>query len=115
MDRGPIKISLAGHTMNTAVAALFACSTLIGQQVQFQGSVPAGVASPAPLSLTLRGAIDRGLQTNLGLLLSAQASEMARAERVRSLSALLPQVTGALGESVEQIDLKTRGINFHLP
>ena len=98
-----------------ACAALLAGPGLFGQQVQFQGSVPTGVASPAPLSLTLRGAIDRGLQTNLGLLLSGQASEIARAERVRSLSALLPQVTGALSESVEQIDLKTRGINFHLP
>ncbi len=98
-----------------ACAALFAGSALSGQQVQFQGSVPAGVASPAPLSLTLRDAIDRGLRTNLGLLLSGQASETARGERLRSLSALLPQVTGAVSENVEQIDLKTRGINFHLP
>src|SRR5271165_1918809 len=140
MDRGAIVMSLADQTMKTAIvsdggnlvshvrtyrrwtcrligacAALFAGPVLFGQQGQFQGSVPTGVASPVPLSLTLRGAIDRGLQTNLGLLLSGQASEIARAERVRSLSALLPQVTGALSESVEQIDLKTRGINFHLP
>jgi len=95
--------------------ALFAGSALFGQQVQFQGSVPTGVASPTPLSLTLRDAIDRGLRTNLGLLLSGQASEIARGERLRSLSALLPQVTGAVSENVEQIDLKTRGIDFHLP
>ena len=49
-----------------ACAALFAGSTLLGQQARFQGSVPTGVASPAPLSLTLRDAIDRGLRTNLG-------------------------------------------------
>ena len=98
-----------------ACVALFAGSALFGQQAQFQGSVPTGVASPTPLSLTLRDAIDRGLRTNLGLLLSGQASETARGERLRSLSALLPQVTGAVSENVEQIDLKTRGINFHLP
>ena len=34
---------------------------------------------------------------------------------MRSLSALLPQVTGVVSENVEQIDLKTRGIDFHLP
>ena len=98
-----------------ACVALFAGSALFGQQAQFQGSVPTGVASPTPLSLTLRDAIDRGLRTNLGLLLSGQASETARGERLRSLSALLPQVTGEVSENVEQIDLKTRGINFHLP
>src|SRR3984885_1493170 len=98
-----------------ACVALFAGSALVGQQVQFQGSVPTGVASPTSLSLTLRDAIDRGLRTNLGLLLSGQVSETVRGERLRSLSALLPQVTGEVSENVEQIDLKTRGISFHLP
>jgi outer membrane protein TolC len=98
-----------------ACVALFAGSALFGQQVQFQGSVPTGPASPTPIALTLEGAIGRGLRNNLGLLLSGQASEIARAERLRSLSALLPQVTGEVSENAEQIDLKTRGIDFHLP
>ena len=98
-----------------ACVALFAGSALFGQQAQFQGSVPTGAASPIPIALTLRDAIDRGLRTNLGLLLSGQASESARGGRLRSLSALLPQVTGEVSENVEQIDLKTRGINFQLP
>src|SRR5580704_2061967 len=98
-----------------ACIALFAGSALLGQQVQFQGSVPAGAAYPTPIALTLQDAIDRGLRNNLGLLLSGQASEIARAQRLRSLSALLPQVTGELSENVEQLDLKTRGIDFHLP
>jgi outer membrane protein TolC len=98
-----------------ACAALFAGSALFGQQAQFQGSVPTGVASPTALSLTLRDAIDRGLRTNLGLLLSGQVSEAARGGRLRSLSALLPQVTGQVSENVEQIDLPSHGIDFHLP
>ena len=97
-----------------ACVALFAGSALFGQQTQFQGSVPTGVASPTPVSLTLRDAIDRGLRTNLGLLVSGQVSETARGERLRSLSALLPQVTGAVSENVEQVDLQTNGIDFHL-
>jgi outer membrane protein TolC len=97
-----------------ACVALFAGSALFGQQAQFQGSVPTGVASPTPLSLTLQDAIDRGLRTNLGLLISGQVSETARGERLRSLSALLPQVTGEVSENVEQLDLKTRGINFQI-
>lgn len=98
-----------------AGVALFAGSAVFGQQAQFQGSIPTGVASPTPLSLTLRDAIDRGLRTNLGLLLSGQASESARGERLRSLSALLPQVTGEVSENVQQVDLPSRGIDFHLP
>jgi outer membrane protein TolC len=98
-----------------ACVALFAGSALLGQQAQFQGSVPTGIASPTPLSLTLRDAIDRGLKANLGLLLSAQTSESARGGRLRSLSALLPQVYGEVSENVQQINLKTRGIDFHLP
>ncbi len=98
-----------------ACVAFLAGSAVFAQQAQFQGSVPTGVASPTPISLTLRDAIDRGLKTNLGLLVSGQVSETVRGERLRSLSALLPQVTGAVSENVEQIDLKTRGIDFHLP
>jgi outer membrane protein TolC len=123
---GAIMISLAEPTRIIANArrrtfwligacvALFAGSALFGQRAQFQGSVPSGVASATPVALTLRDAIDRGLRTNLGLLLSGQVSESARGERLRSLSALLPQVTGAVSENVQQIDLQTKGINFHI-
>ena len=73
------------------------------------------MASPTPITLKLHNAIERRLRANLGLLLSGQGSEVARAARLRSFSALLPQVTGEASENVQQIDLKTHGINFHLP
>lgn len=97
-----------------ACMALCTGSALVGQNVLFQASVPAGVASPTPLALTLQEAIHRGLRTNLGLLLSGQASEAARGERLRALSALLPQVEGQVSGNVQQIDLVTRGVNFHI-
>src|SRR5579863_4992571 len=107
-------IILADSKRIIAAVSLFGGSALFGQQTQFQGSVPTGVASPTPVTLTLQDAIDRGLRTNLGLVVSGQASESARGERLRSLSALLPQVTGAVSENVQQIDLQTKGINFHI-
>jgi outer membrane protein TolC len=109
------KAEVIGSRIIGASIALFAGSALLGQQAQFQGSVPTGVPSPTPLSLTFRDAIDRGLKANLGLLLSGQVSEAARGGRLRSLSALLPQVNGEVSENVQQINLKTRGIDFHLP
>jgi len=86
-------------------------SGLLGQQNFYQGSVPEGIASPTRLSLTLDDAIQRGLKSNLGLLENEQASQTARAERIQTLSVLLPQVTGSLAETDEQLNLKTVGIN----
>ncbi len=89
--------------------------TLVGQQNPFQGSVPTGAPSSTPLALTLHEAIDRGLKTNLGLLVSDSANEIARGARLRALSALIPEVNGRAGETDEQLDLKTVGFNLHIP
>ncbi len=90
-------------------------SVLLAQQSQFSGSVPAGTVSDTPLALTLRDAIDRGLKANLGLLVSDSTSDVARSQRVRALSVLLPQVTGHVSETIEQLSLKTIGFNFTFP
>jgi outer membrane protein TolC len=55
------------------------------------------------------------LKTNLGLLMSDSASEMARGERLRALSALMPQLNGRAAETVEQLNLKTVGFNLNIP
>lgn len=98
-----------------ACLCLLISAALLGQESPFQGSVPAGTVSQSPIPLTLHDAIARGLQTNLGLLVSSSASEAVRGERLRALSALLPQVTGTLSENVQQVDLPSHGIDFHPP
>jgi outer membrane protein TolC len=102
-------------TMGSFLLVTLTASTLAGQQNQFQGSVPTGVPSSTPLALTLHEAIERGLKTNLGLLLSDSANESARGERLRTLSALIPQLNGRAGATDETLDLKTVGFNFHFP
>ncbi len=87
----------------------------LSQTSQFQGSVPMGAASSTPLALTLHDAIDRGLKANLGLLVSDSASETARGQRLNALSALLPQLDARVGETIEQISLKTIGFNLSIP
>jgi outer membrane protein TolC len=112
----PISRRLLTRSFSAAAClGLLLVPAVLGQQSRFQGSVPMGTASPTPLALTLRDAIDRGLRTNLGLLVSGSASDTARGERLRSLSALLPQVNGAVSETVEQRNLKTIGFNFQFP
>ncbi len=94
---------------------IMAALGLLGQQSQFQGSVPIGTATPAPIPLTLRGAIDRGLKTNLGLLVSDSTSESARGQRLQSLSVLLPSVNGQVSQTEEQLSLATIGLHLSFP
>ena len=89
--------------------------TALSQTSQFQGSVPTGAASPAPLALTLHDAVDRGLKANLGLLVSDSASESARGQRLHALSALLPKLDAKAGETIEQLNLKTIGFDLKIP
>jgi len=65
---------------------------------------------PGILKLSLLDAIDRGLKHNLALLLSQEQTESARAQRRRSLSYLLPNLSGNVNESVNQINLAAFGI-----
>ena len=81
----------------------------------YRGSVPQGEASGTPVPLSLGDAIDRGLKANLGLLTSEQSSLEVRAQRYRALSALLPSVTGQVGETVQQLNLQAVGFLFSLP
>jgi outer membrane protein TolC len=80
---------------------------------QFQGSVPTGEASATPIALSLQDSIDRGLKTNLGLLVRNTGTAIAQAERRRALSYLLPNVQGSISGTEQQIDLASFG--FHFP
>lgn len=80
----------------------------------YSGSVPSGVASKIELQLSLQDAVERGLQSNLGILLSTDVQSDARAERWRALSALLPQVTTETSLAVHQLEPRTT-IGLQLP
>jgi len=79
-------------------------------QSSFQGSVP-GKLEPGVLQISLQGAIDRGLKTNLGLLLSDQDVGSARGARWKKLSSLLPNVTTSSYVDGSQVDLAEFGFN----
>lgn len=102
-------------TMGCLLLVSLAEAGIVAQQNPFLGSVPPAAPSSTPLVLTLHEAIDRGLKTNLGLLLSESANESARGDRLRTLSALVPQLTGRVGETDETLDLKTVGFNLNIP
>lgn len=73
------------------------------------GSVPSGKVSPEVLKLTIKDAIQLGLRNNLGLILSNQGNDYARAARIRALSELLPHLSADLFTSVQQVSIAQFG------
>ncbi len=78
----------------------------------FQGSVvPAQQKATAlMMSLGLDDAIQRGLQTNLGLILQKASAQSAGGQRLQALQSLLPSITGTAEDVVAQTNLQAEGL-----
>ncbi len=81
-------------------------------QVSYGGSVATGQASATPLDLSLRDAIRRGLQFNLGILTNRDIVDTVRAERQRTLSTLLPNLSAGATQTSQQLDLVAFGFSI---
>jgi outer membrane protein TolC len=75
----------------------------------FLGSVPKGDVTPQALGLSVKDAVQRALQNNLGLLLQEESETSARGTRWRALAELLPSVSGSLGSRRQVINLEAFG------
>jgi outer membrane protein TolC len=103
----PHPIDPAGTTNPSPLAAQ--------RQNPFLGSTPSGKATDTVLSLTLSESIDRGLLYNLGLIESTQSNADVRAQRLRTLSQLLPDISldarqVAANQSFKQFGLRLPSI-----
>ncbi|MFZ1939692.1 MAG: TolC family protein [Terracidiphilus sp.] len=78
----------------------------------FQGSVPKGQPTGQVLDLSLDEAIQRGLEANLGIILSGTQVAGARAERLSQLQNLLPTIDASAKETVAQVDLPAEGLRI---
>jgi outer membrane protein TolC len=74
-----------------------------------QGGIPSGAPTSEELALTLRDAIARGLQSNLGSILGRSAVESARGARREVMADLLPQVRLSMSEVRQKINLAAYG------
>lgn len=100
----PRPISPAEGTTNPSALAA-------ERQNPFLGSVPSN-NSGTTIELSLQGAIERGLRYNLGLVESNHASADVRADRLRALSALLPQLSARARQAYDDISFKEIGIKL---
>src|SRR5437016_704172 len=84
-------------------------------QSPFLGSVPTGQATGTTLELSLKDALERALKYNLGVIESSQNTRAAQAARLRSLNALLPNLSARLDGALDQINLRAVGFNPNIP
>jgi outer membrane protein TolC len=89
--------------------------SLPGAQNPFLGSEPEGKATTEVLRIDFQDALDRGLRNNLGLLLAGDQTQMARGERWKELSALLPDVGAHVQENAQTESLAAMGFNKLFP
>jgi len=90
------------NTLNTSVQV----------QGPFQGSV---AGKPFSGKLSLRDALARGLEYNLGAVGLTQAMRQARGQARVARSSLLPNLNGYLRESVQQTNLEALGLRLSIP
>ncbi len=89
-------------------------NTSVNVQGPYAGSVP-GRAKPFSGKLSLREAVTRGLEYNLGAEGLTQAMRQARGQARVARASLLPNVNGYLREAVQQTDLQAMGFRLNLP
>jgi outer membrane protein TolC len=89
--------------------------TLPGPQNPFLSSAPEGAATADVLQIDFKDAIDRGLRNNLGLLLAGDQAQMARGERWKELSELLPNISAHVMEDAQTQSLAALGFNKLFP
>jgi outer membrane protein TolC len=81
------------------------------RQNPYLGSVPSKNTG-TKIELSLKGAIERGLRYNLGLVEASQASADVRAARTRALAALAPQLSADARQGYENISFKEIGLKL---
>src|SRR5436190_13493143 len=111
-----------GGSVNASQAPVPGTTTsvnTINPSVQIQGPY-AGSTSSTPAvpfdgKLSLRDAIDRGLGYNLGPVGLNELLRQARGQDRVSRSSLLPNISGTVSETVQQVNLRVLGLPFNSP
>ena len=102
-------------TVGQLISPAPSVSSTLGPENPYLGSVPTGAPTGTVLQISLNDALDRGLKHNLGLIESDVATRTTRAERLRSLNELLPNVNASISQTVEQVNLRALGFKFNVP
>jgi len=106
-------------TTQTAIPGTTNSINTINPTVQVQGPFTGSTSSvtrrPFSGRLSLREAVDRALEFNLGAVGLTEAVRQARGQSKIARSALLPNLNASLSETVQQTNLQALGVRFDLP
>lgn len=106
-------------TTQTAIPGTTNSINTINPTVQVQGPFTGSTSSvtrrPFSGRLSLREAVDRALEFNLGAVGLTEAVRQARGQSKIARSALLPNLNASLSETVQQTNLQALGVRFNLP
>lgn len=103
------------HTIQTPAPGATATVNTLNPMVQVQGTYSGSISAEAPggsFQLTLRDAIKRGLEFNLGAVGLSNALRQARGQVMVARSALRPNITGNLRETVQKTNLAALGVRI---
>ena len=81
----------------------------------YAGSALSTSKMPFSGKLSLRDAVARGLEYNLGSVGLSAAIRQAHGQTLVARSSLMPNLSGSLSENVQQTDLKAEGLRFSSP
>ena len=81
----------------------------------YSGSARSTTAMPFNGKLSLEDALKRALSYNLGGIGTAESARQTGAQARGARSTLLPNISLALSETVEQVDLAALGVRFTVP
>jgi len=99
----------------TAVPSASSSTNTVNTQVSVQGPYAGSVLDPNPpsgaVALSLREAIRRGLDFNLGKIGADAALQHAFAQHISARSSLLPTVSAALSENAAKVALAAEGFS----
>ncbi len=108
----------SANAISTPVPGLTSSVSTLNTSVQidgpYKGSVREG-AKPLTGKLSLREAISRGLEQNLGPVGLTQAIRQARGQARVARSSLLPNLSADLRENVQQTNLRALGVRISAP
>jgi outer membrane protein TolC len=108
----PLRYSVATpRPINPAEGTTNPSAQATQRQNPYLGSVPEKPTGTT-LEISLDDAVQRGLHYNLGLVETNHASADVRAERLRALSSLLPQISARGRQVYQDLSLKEIGLKF---
>jgi outer membrane protein TolC len=119
----PIQLPVSGRAgggsvsvqQSTSPNGVDTINTTVEVGGDYTGSIPGAKPAEGTINLTLADAIRLGLQTNLGVIASNNATATARSQRVQALAALLPNISVNAADTAAQTNLAAFGFKFNLP